>query len=565
MIRYLIALCLLTLPAFGQYKIARSTTGKVDIYDKMPTAIAASASLWMPMDWASGTALYDYSANANNGVMTNGAALVSVAGRDKGYLALDGVNDHVVLPNSATMQPAGAFTIVVWERTTNYSRTLFASYNYTADKGIILAERSAAYGGTAQAQVNNGTAHVLNGVNPLTSASTPWTQVSLTHSGATDILYVNGAPEATNAASANATYNAVNYPLIGALRYATGAFYGAYWDGAISRCYLFNRALSGAEIASLYVLQYRDYYATLEWKVTTQWFPWDAVKYNGKILVSSSGGPGYTNGAYSSHIESYDAASGTKLGSLNLATGSVSGANGLIIDGSTIYVPVICSNAVAEIDAATLTLTAWITNAPSAYSAAIENGNLWIGGTNGIVTRFDRSTRQATATVDTGANSYCRRMVYDGFSNVWVTCFNSNYVAQISTITTSLVRTIATGAGPWGIMYDGITSNVWLSNYWTDTVQRIDIASGAIDLTWGINATHGQHDIVRMGNRMLFVCSSVDHVHTRSLTPGATYGNTIDYMIPTADDPDGLLADGDFLYVTTALGPTLEKWRIPRQ
>ncbi len=73
--------------------------------------VFAPAAYWK-FDEASGTTAADSSANGNTGTLTNGP--VWTTGRINGGVSLDGMNDHVAVANSASLNPSSAITVAAW-------------------------------------------------------------------------------------------------------------------------------------------------------------------------------------------------------------------------------------------------------------------------------------------------------------------------------------------------------------------------------------------------------------------------------------------------------------------
>ncbi len=77
-----------------------------------------------------------------------------------------------------------------------------------------------------------------------------WTHVAMTHDGANDKIYINGAPVAEKAVSGE--LNSTTSPLGMGYNPIDG---GSFLDGALDEVQIYNRALSDQEIADLYAAQ----------------------------------------------------------------------------------------------------------------------------------------------------------------------------------------------------------------------------------------------------------------------------------------------------------------------
>jgi len=68
------------------------------------------------MDEASGTAVKDSSGNGNQGSFGGNPQWQPAGGRIGGALSFDGIDDWVMVPRSASLEPAGAITIALWAK-----------------------------------------------------------------------------------------------------------------------------------------------------------------------------------------------------------------------------------------------------------------------------------------------------------------------------------------------------------------------------------------------------------------------------------------------------------------
>ena len=189
-----------------------------------------------------GTTIGDASGNTNTGTLTNGPTW-NVAGKFGAAVNFDGVNDHVLVPHSASLNLTTAMTLEAWVNPS------VALSNWKA----ILQKEQDTYFLTASSDQQNRPASgftLSTGVCcPFvyaTSALVPttWTHVAATYNGAQIQLYINGVP--VSSTPATGSIQTTTTPLrIGGNTYAT-----EFFQGMIDELRIYNRALTAAEILS---------------------------------------------------------------------------------------------------------------------------------------------------------------------------------------------------------------------------------------------------------------------------------------------------------------------------
>ena len=182
------------------------------------------------------------SANGNPGWLMNGP--LHVTGTNGGALQFDGVNDHVKVQDSASLDLGKRFTIAFWFRPSVFLNAgsgrkdlfqKFLSYwvilNYPANDGKLV--------------------FVLNSGTPLVKSTTTswppnqWQHVAASYDGTTMKLYVNGTLEGS--ASATAQPANTSYPL----QIGGNTTQGYWFPGAMDDVRLYGAPLSAADVAAL--------------------------------------------------------------------------------------------------------------------------------------------------------------------------------------------------------------------------------------------------------------------------------------------------------------------------
>jgi hypothetical protein len=196
---------------------------------------------------------YQFNGNANdsgtsiaNGTLVNGPAFVT--GRLGQAVNLDGSNDYISLP-AGIVSGLTNFTVAVWVKldTTGNWRRIFDFGTGTTANMFLTPQSSAGTirfaittGGAGGEQRLNGTAALPTGV---------WKHVAVTRSGNMGTLYVDGVQVGQNTSMTRSPSSLGNTSRnwIGRSQYSD-----PYLDGQIDDFRIYNRALSTAEILSLF-------------------------------------------------------------------------------------------------------------------------------------------------------------------------------------------------------------------------------------------------------------------------------------------------------------------------
>jgi hypothetical protein len=184
---------------------------------------------------------------SNHGTLTNGATFGP--GKAGQAFALDGVNDHINIPNSASLQPT--------------SLTLEGWFNFSGTGGDPALMARAVGTGVLNSFViwlNSGTLRVGigdsvgggNGVGvPFTPVVGQWYHIAFTFDNSTQraSLYLDGALIGTNVTSGTIGYD--SHPVLLGADINNGNLTNLF-NGRIDEAAMYSRALSAAEIASIF-------------------------------------------------------------------------------------------------------------------------------------------------------------------------------------------------------------------------------------------------------------------------------------------------------------------------
>jgi hypothetical protein len=182
-----------------------------------------------------GNTIYDISSSVVSATLENGPAFSSSNG---GAIVFDGSNDRIALPVASMLYGTGAKTLTAWAKLTANTGSWQMIFGYGT------ANTNAAFFIGVY-----GLSSLFGGFNTdLQSTSVTlntWFHITGTYDGSTANLYVNGILGLSASRGWNTTQSAQAY---------IGCQIGPqqYWNGSISECRLYNRALSVQEIRQNY-------------------------------------------------------------------------------------------------------------------------------------------------------------------------------------------------------------------------------------------------------------------------------------------------------------------------
>lgn len=182
----------------------------------------------------SGTSWNDLSDRNNNGALTNGPTYSSANG---GYIALDGVNDCVLVNSNASILSNTAYTKLAWCYFTSFStgNNIISGGNLSNNHALFLQTSNRIYAG------HNGSWSTVQS-NSTLSLNT-WYYIGVTFSSTSGwIIYLNGIADGTSASTTQFTAGQGEI-LLGAYGTGTNVLTGRMANGLV-----YNRVLTAAEI-----------------------------------------------------------------------------------------------------------------------------------------------------------------------------------------------------------------------------------------------------------------------------------------------------------------------------
>jgi hypothetical protein len=200
---------------------------------------------WLRFEEGSGTNAGDASGNGNSGALDAGASFST--GKVGGGVDLDGTDDRVVVSDDPDLSPSNV-TIALWVNLDSWTGTLTSlASKQSASSPFPMCDIRKTNGATTLE--SNAAA---SGVNYSAAGTTPptgsWHHVALTYDGDVLRLYQNGAQTGQHTGpSGGLNTNSVALWLGG-----NPSFTGRHMNGKIDEFRFYHRALSLAEVRSLY-------------------------------------------------------------------------------------------------------------------------------------------------------------------------------------------------------------------------------------------------------------------------------------------------------------------------
>lgn len=210
---------------------------------------------WYPHVAGSGSTLYDYSGNSNNGTINGATWRKNV----NGFYTLDydGANDYVSVPDSSSLDISSSLSVCFWVRSENTSSfkdfitragSASASATWSSDTyswAIRHSNSGEIQGGVV---ISGSDTRCNSGINMTTNT---WYHVAMTYDGSNIRIYVNGSLENTTAASGTIEQTAASL-WIGAGAEADGTTPTFVIDGQLSNLMIADEVWSPELVKQIY-------------------------------------------------------------------------------------------------------------------------------------------------------------------------------------------------------------------------------------------------------------------------------------------------------------------------
>jgi hypothetical protein len=200
-----------------------------------------------------GTTWYDMSDQGNNGTLTNGPTFSSA---NNGSIVFDGADDYVDCGNPSVLRPS-VFTSITWIYNTDSDERqqgVFCSYSELMVAGFFYQIWNSPHKVRYVLGANTGGGAGL--YTDITGSTTinlnTWYQIAVTYDGTAMKSYVNGSLDINTNPSNGLGYDAANNKVIIGGTYTKPSGVVSRFKGNISNSFMYNRALSAAEILQNY-------------------------------------------------------------------------------------------------------------------------------------------------------------------------------------------------------------------------------------------------------------------------------------------------------------------------
>ncbi|GEM_PF-6716874 len=219
-----------------------------------------------------GTTTIDSSGNGNTGTLINGPVWNS-SGRYGYGLQLNGVNQYISIPHSATLKPASQITISAWVNPSsgslNVLREIYRKEDGT-DRHLLSFQNPAncagggGTGGCISFGISTGGTYAELDVNiAAVDWENGWHHVVATYDGAVKAIYRDGVLIGSVAASGAIGTTGTASALIGS---SSGA--SEFFNGNLDEVAVYNKAKTATEVQNDYLYRYGSYlnytFATLD-------------------------------------------------------------------------------------------------------------------------------------------------------------------------------------------------------------------------------------------------------------------------------------------------------------
>jgi hypothetical protein len=258
--------------------------------------------------WSRGLTLRDLvrgGRNPNDGTLANGPAWTGSQGRQGGHgaLSLDGTNDYVSVPDSASLSPTAALTVSGWWRQNSLSadKALIAKWNYSTQGTWALqteADSSALKVFVADSLIEGGNNHCKTATGVWSAGA--WHHVAFVFDGAGAgnanrlKIYVDGIEQPL---TFTGTIAAALQDSTAELRIGDLQNLSRFWNGSCDDVRIYSRALSATGVRADRQESSRRRPETLRWLTSRSWFVPPVIG----ILFDSASNSGYktANASYS--------------------------------------------------------------------------------------------------------------------------------------------------------------------------------------------------------------------------------------------------------------------------
>jgi hypothetical protein len=197
---------------------------------------------YYPFKEGSGSTTSDYSGQNLNATLTTAPAWTASGKFGYGLDFTAGSLQYLSVPHNAALNFSYAMTYAAWIKPTLGTQVSLISKGAYGDAFRVLIQGGTAGERVPAIQIDGAT---IYGTTPIVSGN--WTHVAFTYDGVNTKIYVNGALTDSSVSANGILATTATTMYIG-----QGGSDNIYYNGVMDEVYLFQRALSGAEISTLY-------------------------------------------------------------------------------------------------------------------------------------------------------------------------------------------------------------------------------------------------------------------------------------------------------------------------
>jgi alpha-tubulin suppressor-like RCC1 family protein len=472
---------------------------------------------WWPGDGAANDI-----ASTNNGLLQGGAT-ANAAGIDGQAFSFDGTNSFVQIPNAPALQPTN-LTIEAWVLFNSLNSTgsggspagdqyiVFMQNTQSGDfEGFDLSKTRVGSNDVFRFLISSATALKAEVHSVTTISTNTWYYVAAVRGSNFMQLYVNGVLEQQTNIAFVQSYG--NFPLY------FGTSGESFWDhklsGSLDEVSLYNRALSSAEIASIYTAGSSGKCKAPN--ITTQPQPATATAGSNFTFTVAATGLGPLGYQWQFNGTNLPGANATSLFLTNVQS-SQAGNYSVVVTNSlgsaTSSVAALTINLAPSCTTPPSGLVGWWTGDNTTFDSASTNNGTLVGGVTYGPGRIGQAFAFNAALEGVPVGNPASLQLQNFTIAAWIKRASST-IATSSSVTTALI--FGYGSGGYGLGIDN-SGRLFLT--------RVDIDNVTINTS--LTDTNYHHvAVAKSGTTVIFYIDGVAY-------PGAPYSTTYSFSTPAA-------------------------------
>ncbi|MFA7202076.1 MAG: LamG domain-containing protein, partial [Candidatus Paceibacterota bacterium] len=208
-----------------------------------PITDAGLVGYWT-FDEGTGTQALDSSGYGNTGILLGSPTWISDGGKINGSIRFNSLSDYINVGSNIILRPTTAFSLSFWFKPYSLNPAtwyyFFGFSNWNTEFSLI---KNNDVNNTLHFAVNTGTVTAVGKPNPFSSFN-DWYHITVSYDGSFMKIYLNGVMTNDSAKTGLVVYG-------GTVAYIAKS-YNDYLSGELDDFRFYNRALSKAEVLSIY-------------------------------------------------------------------------------------------------------------------------------------------------------------------------------------------------------------------------------------------------------------------------------------------------------------------------